>query len=111
MKKQKKSLIIILLVLILISISSQKIYASNTNLFQKTEYSEEFKKWIELSDEEKENSIIPRMYEIENTESVSKNPLNIACCSSVIYLLVSWIFLLLSHISENSPVCPSMVIS
>lgn len=78
MKKQKKSLIILLLVLILISISSQKIYASNTNLFQKKEYSEEFKKWIELSDEEKENSIIPRMYEIENTESVSKNPLNIA---------------------------------
>lgn len=78
MKKQNKSLIIILLVLILISISSQKIYASNTNLFQKTEYSEEFKKWLELSDEEKENSIIPRMYEIENTKSVSKNPLNIA---------------------------------
>lgn len=78
MKKQNKSLIILLLVLILISISSQKIYASNTNLFQKTEYSEEFKKWLELSDEEKENSIIPRMYEIENTKSVSKNPLNIA---------------------------------
>lgn len=35
MKKQNKSLIIILLVLILISISSQKIYSSNTNLFQK----------------------------------------------------------------------------
>lgn len=77
MKKLKKSVIVItLLVIILILLAYQKVFASNTiNLFQKTEYTEDFKKWLELSEEEKKHVMMPRMYAIENTNIVSKNPL------------------------------------
>ena len=77
MKKLKKLFIITtLLALMLIVSPNQKAFASNTaNLFQNAEYTEEFKKWLELSDEEKKNVIMPRMYEIENTKVTSTNPL------------------------------------
>ena len=80
MKKLKKAVkIITLLVFMLILLANQRVFATNVaNLFQKEEYSEDFQKWLELSDEEKKNTMMPRMYEIENTEIVSKNPLYIA---------------------------------
>lgn len=80
MKKLKKVFnIITLLVIILIILLGSKVFASNdANSIQKLEYTEDFKKWLELSDEEKKNTIMPRMYEVEYTNSVSKNPLYIA---------------------------------
>lgn len=79
MKKQKKALIIILLVFILSLLISQTVFASNTaDLIQMVEYSEDFKKWLDLSEEEKKNVKMPRMYTIENTNIVSKNPIYIA---------------------------------
>lgn len=80
MKKLKKTITIItLLSLMLILLVSPKVFATDVaNLFQKKEYSEDFKKYLELSDEEKNNTIMPRMYDIENTRNISKNPLYIA---------------------------------
>ncbi len=73
MKKQKKIFItFILLFFILILLINQKVFA-NTNLIQKVEYSEDFKKWLELSDEEKKNTIQPRMYDVLPTATPSKN--------------------------------------
>ena len=40
---------------------------NNEDLLETVEYSEEYLKWLELSDEEKENTIAPRMYDIQNT--------------------------------------------
>ncbi|MCI8443823.1 MAG: hypothetical protein HFJ37_01375 [Clostridia bacterium] len=77
MKKLKNLLIILtVLFLILIFLTNSKVFASNpANLLQKVEYSAEFQKWLELSDEEKKNTIQPRMYPILSTHNISKNPL------------------------------------
>ena len=57
-KHMKKGFITILLILILIILSNQRIFAKNNqNSFQKVEYSEDFKKWLELSEEEKKNTM------------------------------------------------------
>ncbi|MEI3357339.1 MAG: hypothetical protein V8R81_10330 [Clostridia bacterium] len=56
--------------------ANHKVFAANiANEIQKEEYTEDFKKWLELSDEEKQKTIMPRMYEVENTNIISKNPL------------------------------------
>ena len=80
MKKLKKTVkIITLLVFMLILLANQKVFATNVaNLFQKEEYTEEFKKWLELSDEEKKNTIMPRMYDVLSTNITSKSPLFLA---------------------------------
>ena len=69
MKKLKKNVkIIALLVFMLILLANQKVFATNVaNLFQKEEYTEDFEKWLELSDEEKKNTIMPRMYDVLST--------------------------------------------
>ncbi len=77
MKQLKKSIIItITLVFVLILLINQQVLAKNNTIsIQKKEYSEDFKKWLELSDEEKSKVIQPRMYDIKNTSNISKNPL------------------------------------
>ncbi len=77
MKQLKTSIIVIItLVFILILLISQQVLAKgNTISIQKREYSEDFKKWLELSDEEKSKVIQPRMYDVKNTSNISKNPL------------------------------------
>lgn len=80
MKKLKKAISITILVfLILIILSNQKVFAiNNVNILEREEYTEDFKKWLELSEEEKQNVIMPNPYKIENTNIISKNPLYIA---------------------------------
>lgn len=79
MKKLKRFLVVfILLTFMLILFSTQKIYASSVDSLQKVEYSEDFKKWLELSEEEKTNTLMPRMFNISYTNIISKNPLNVA---------------------------------
>ncbi len=77
MRKQKKIfIIIIMLVFILTLLANFKVFASNTsNSGQKVPYSEEYQKWLELSDEEKQNVIIPRMYDVPFSKTISKSPL------------------------------------
>ena len=80
MKKLKNTVkIIFLLILMLILLANHKVFAANiANEIQKEEYTEDFKKWLELSDEEKQKTIMPRMYEVKNTNIISKNPLYLA---------------------------------
>lgn len=75
MKKQKKIFItMILLVLMIILFANLNVFASDTsNSEQEVEYSAEYLKWLELSDEEKQNVIKPRMYNVVNTKTESKN--------------------------------------
>lgn len=78
MKKIMKNVTIILLLFLLILLASQEVFASNVaNSLTKMEYSEDFKKWLELPDEEKKNVMIPRMYEVPYTRIEYNNPLYI----------------------------------
>ena len=76
-KKLKKMFIVIaLLVFTLILLADYKVLATNSeNVFQKVEYTEEFKKWLELSEEEKKDTMMPRMYEIPYTKMEYTNPI------------------------------------
>ena len=79
MKKFMKNVTVILLLSLLILLASQKVFASNVaNSLTKMEYSEDFKKWLELPDEEKKNVMMPRMYEVPYTRIEYSNPLYIA---------------------------------
>ena len=53
MKKTRKIVIVLLLLFTFILLASQNIIASNAGLFQKEEYSEEFKEWLQLPEEER----------------------------------------------------------
>lgn len=77
MQKQKKNFaIIILSVFMLILLASQEVFASNiAKSLSRMEYSEEFKEWLKLSDEEKEKVIMPRMYNVKSSTTEYKNPL------------------------------------
>lgn len=75
-KLKKHFVVIILLFLTLIVLTNQKVCASTTaDIVQNDEYSDEFKKWLKLSDEEKKKVMQPRMYDIIVTNITSKNPL------------------------------------
>ncbi len=75
MKKQKKVLVIIL-IFVLILLVSFKVFVSNaSNLGQQVQYSEQYQKWLELSAEEKENVIRPRMYDVRYSTNIFRNPL------------------------------------
>lgn len=70
----KKVYIIILISLMIITMN--KIVLANdeiTNLLQEQEETEEFKRWTELTDEEKEKYIMPRMYDVKYTETSKEN--------------------------------------
>ena len=76
MKKQKKFIILILLLLaIILSPNCNVLANNNSNSFQKVEYSDEFKDWLELSDEEKNKVMQPTMYDIIYTTPTSTNPI------------------------------------
>lgn len=77
MKKLKNKIIILsLLISILILSFSTSVFASNTvNAPQEQEYTEAYKKWLELSDEEKKGLIMPRKYVVPYVKKEYKNPL------------------------------------
>ena len=76
MKKLKKIMVVlILLILLIMFLTTKKVFANNSaNLFEPVEYSDDFKKWLELSDEEKKNVIIPRMYDVPFSKPEYTNP-------------------------------------
>lgn len=86
MKKLKKIVSITTIsITLMILLTSQIAFAANNDaVLENAEYSEEYLKWLELSDEKKENTIAPRMYEIQNTNigTISTNPLKIAMSDS-----------------------------
>ena len=72
MNKLKKTIFTILLIFILFLLVDKRVFASS-NQFQTVEYSEDFKKWLELSDEEKQNVMQPRAYDVLPTTTPSQN--------------------------------------
>ena len=67
MKRIVKNIAIIFLVCMLILLVGKEEFASNiADSLSKMEYSDEFKEWLELSDEEKQKVIMPRIHNIKN---------------------------------------------
>lgn len=76
MKKIIKNITIISLLFILILLASHEVFASNVvNSLTKMEYSEEYKNWLKLSDEEKQKVMMPSPYYFNNSKTEYKNPL------------------------------------
>ena len=76
MKKIMKGITIVLLLFTLILLVNQEVFASDiANSLTKMEYSEEFQEWLELPDEEKNNVMMPRMYDVTYTKVEYSNPL------------------------------------
>ena len=74
MNRLKKILIILIATSILLSLTTKKVLAIDPeNLFEKKEYSEDFKSWLELSDEEKKKVIQPRMYDVIPSNNIKNN--------------------------------------
>ena len=74
MKKQKKFLVQLLAFLIIL-LSGSNVFATNfADYVEKMNVSEEFQRYLELNDEEKEKVIMPRMYDIPKTKSAVTNP-------------------------------------
>lgn len=75
MKKLKKIFYVIITIFIIVLSLSTIVLADDIGkLVQNVEYTEEFKEWLKLSDEEKQKTIMPRQYEIKNINIQSKNP-------------------------------------
>ena len=72
MKKLKK-ISIILMILISFLIAPKVFAKSNNDEIRKVEYSEDFKRWLKLSDEEKNKTIQPRMYDVIVTDFNTRN--------------------------------------
>ena len=71
MKRGTKFAVILAATIILTICTSTRIFAKNEEI----EYSEDFKQWLELSDEERQKVMMPRMYDVPYTYIDSKNPL------------------------------------
>lgn len=72
-----KRLKVFLSVLIILGVltSNYVVFATiDANDFKNVEYSEDFKEWLNLSDEEKKNSLQPRRYDIPSSDIQIKNP-------------------------------------
>ena len=78
MEKLKKILSVLLLVaIIIIGLSGNVLATELIDYAGEVELSKEYKEWLELSDEEKQEVLEPRMFEIRKTFAKSNNPLNL----------------------------------
>ena len=80
MKKLKKIVIYIVLLTAIIFMMTRYVYASkdsfNINDFiSLSEYSDDFKEWVKLSDEEKNNTLSPKLYNMLDDSYISENPI------------------------------------
>ena len=73
----KKRNFIFLLVFILILLIGQKVFASNNEekILKPVEYTDAFKNWLQLPEDERKKTMMPRMYEVETPSFVTKSPL------------------------------------
>ena len=81
MNKQKKSVITLIftLTILLIFLSTNKVWAFNSkNIVTDMEYSQEYLDWLAQDEETKENSIMPRMYNIYSSDIEYGNPVKLA---------------------------------
>ena len=101
MKKQKKlsKKLIFMLTIISLILLSNNVFAFNVNgLVKEMEYSDEYKQWLELDEETKEKSIMPRKYKINSSGNMTYNPLKSA---KLLASTVSEKFSLKDTISQN----------
>ncbi len=63
-------IVLILITIILTLTTNTKVFAIETEI----EVSEDFKKWLELPDEERQNILMPRVCEIPKTQATYTNP-------------------------------------
>ena len=75
MQKQKKIMKIgVFLAIVLMFFSKESFASELSDLANKTEYTEQFKRYIEFSDEEKENALLPRIFNTNKTKKRVTNP-------------------------------------
>ena len=77
MKKQKIFFRVttILIILLLLTGNGAIFAIDSANLFRNLEYSEEYKRWLELPEEQRKKVIQPRMYEVPYTNTSNTNPM------------------------------------
>ena len=75
MKKLKRITIILSILLLgLVVCGNLQVFANeDQNTLKQAEYSEDYKRWLQLSEEEKKSVMRPRMYDIVLTKKVSNN--------------------------------------
>lgn len=74
--KQKKIYGIALIITLILFILPVKVYASNIiDYIKPVEYTEEYKEYLKLPEEQRKNVIEPRMYDLPKTNYEYKNPL------------------------------------
>ena len=74
MRNLKRILKFTLLTFVFFVLAIQPTFANTEDYIQEMEYSEDFEKWLKLSEEEKQKLLMPRIYEVKNTNVTSKNP-------------------------------------
>lgn len=77
-KSNKQIGITLLLILIIISINASVFAVDVINLNKTVEYTEQFQNWLELSDSQREETMMPRIYDIKYTQVEYYNPLKSA---------------------------------
>ena len=77
MKKQKKFFgLMTILVILSILISGKATLATNiTDSIKEVKYSDEYKRWLELPEEQRKNVIQPRIYDVPYTRAANTNPM------------------------------------
>lgn len=80
MKKLKQAVILFILTMIVVLMINQNVFAAKNTIdvksyIHKVDFSKEFEAWMKLSEEEKENTVQPRMYDDLNTTFTVQNPL------------------------------------
>ena len=78
MRKQKKFIIQILIFLSIILSASQVFATTIVNYAKEIELSDSYEEYLGLSEEEQENLIIPRMYDVSKTKMKVTNPLSLS---------------------------------
>ena len=72
---RRNKLCFIILILIILSVSKIVFAADSVDNSDYQNYTEEYKEWLKLSEDEKKNVIKPRMFEVPYNKTEYKNPL------------------------------------
>ena len=76
MNKQKRFFIKIGMAISIATILTCSTSFASSNVLEKVEYTEKFKNWLQLTEEEKQKTIMPDMYYIpSSSKKISNNPL------------------------------------
>ena len=76
MNKQKRFFIKIGMAFSIATILTCSTSFASSNVLEKVEYTEKFKNWLQLTEEEKQKTIMPDMYYIpSSSKKISNNPL------------------------------------